>query len=204
MRRYSFLLMCLFLLVLVKADEDKNTDCRGENAIDFKLGESLTLVSHVDPLKRCYFVFTDDDSSDQCCFNRKENNEDCDTSDKYKSRNSTKCPEYVLAVDSIEAKTCVLTITSVSENAAGQYKSFDAEDVPIQGCHVTVSAEVQSSGGRTGAIVGFVVAAALFVSGIAGITIFVILRKKRDLPKIKDKDKDSGGEQDQALKTDTV
>jgi len=188
MRRYSFLLMCLFLLVLVKADEDKNTDCRGENAIDFKLGESLTLVSHVDPLKRCYFVFTDDDSSDQCCFYRKENNEDCESSDKYSPRNSANCPEYVLTVDSIETGTCVLTITSVDENAAGQYKSFDAEDVPIQGCHVTVS------GGKwgTGAVVGILFAAALLI--VSGITIFVLVRKK------KDEDSESGGEPGQALR----
>lgn len=188
--------MCLVLLVLVKADEDKNTDCRKENAIDVKFGEELTLISRVDPLKRCYFVFTDDDSSDQCCFNRKEHNEDCETSDKYNPRNSMNCPEYVLKVDSIETRTCVLTITSVSETAAGQYRSFDADDVPIQGCHVTVSGE-KSNGGGIKAIVGFSVALPLF-----GIALFFLWKNKDLIKKMRNQDEESGGEQDQALKQD--
>jgi len=136
MERYiTFLLMCFFLFA--KADEDSG-DCRYQQVIDVMQGRKLTLISDVDPLARCYFVSTTNDG-DQCCFDKDKSDEDCETSDKYKHQNSMNCPKYELTCDSSKTFTCNLTITSVSEAVAGQYKSYDANHEPIQECVVTVS-----------------------------------------------------------------
>ena len=93
-------------------------NCRNGNVIDIEQGEELKLVSSVDPLERCHIVFTDNHSSDQCCFHENGSSEDCENSEEYKNRNNTKCPDYILTVDNIETKTCNLTIKNVSEAAA--------------------------------------------------------------------------------------
>ena len=163
------LLLCFFLFVTrhVKSDGD----CRNKKDVTVEEGEELKLISSIEPLKRCYFVFTDD-SSDQCCFNRKGSNEDCETSNKYKPRNSTQCPEYVLTVDSLDTETCTLTIKRAHEAAAGYYKIFDQNHHPIRECSV----EVIASGGWTGTITGIIIAVLLFVTG-AG---YVAWRRKRN------------------------
>ena len=177
----TFHLACVILLVTyanavpmqcsANADESSE-DCRKENIIEVKQGEELTLTSTIDPLKRCYFVFTKNDSGDQCCYNRRGNNEDCDTSDKYKRSHMTKCPEYDLIVDSVETGTCILTIKSAREADAGEYKSYDADDLPIQGSLVTVSGR-ESSGGGIGALIGFTFALPILLVGT-----YVILQHK--------------------------
>ena len=150
MERYiTFLLVCFFLFA--KADEDSG-DCRDQQVIDVKQGGKLTLISDVDPLARCYFVSTINDG-DQCCFDKDKSDEDCETSDKYKHQNSMSCPKYELTCDSSKTFTCNLTITNVSEAVAGQYKSYDANHEPIQGCQVTVS----GGGGGSGTIIVVIV-----------------------------------------------
>ena len=73
MQRDSHILLCLLLLITqhVKADGD----CRDKKDVTVKEGEELKLITSIEPLKRCYFVLTDNDSSDQCCFNRKGSND---------------------------------------------------------------------------------------------------------------------------------
>ena len=127
----SFSLCLTFKHVQARIKKVEERECRNVHQ-----GKELTLTSVIEPLTRCYFVSTDSDSGDQCCFNEDGKDEDCTTSGYYKQRN-TKCPEYSLTYDSIETRTCTLTIKSVS--AAGKYKSFDANHVPLQSCLVTVS-----------------------------------------------------------------
>ena len=136
--------------------------CRSDSDINVHQGKELTLISDIEPLTRCYFVSTDSDSGDQCCFNEDGEDEDCTTSGYYKQRN-TKCPEYSLTYDSIETRTCTLTIKSVS--AAGKYKSFDANHVPLQSCLVTISVE-KADGELKGEFIfgiGFTLALLLFL-----------------------------------------
>jgi len=175
MRRDRFLLVCLFLLVTkhVKADETSQ-DCRNKKDVDVNQGDELGVVSAVDPLTRCYTVSKDKDSGGQCCFHIDGHNEDCERSNKYEPRNNTKCPEYVLTVDSIETRTCNLTIKGFIEAAALQYESYDADHVPIKICAVTVISR-QGGGVRTGAIIGFIGAVALALA--AALALRFYLRK---------------------------
>lgn len=166
----TFLLVCFFLSA--KADEDIG-DCRDQKVIDVKQGGKLTLISDVDPLARCYFVSTTNDG-DQCCFDKDKSDEDCETSDKYKHQNSMSCPKYELTCDSSKTFTCNLTITSVSEAVAGQYKSYDANHDPIQGCVVTVS----GGGADRGAVVGIMVAL-LTAAAVVGV---ILILRRRDNP----------------------
>jgi len=158
MRRDWFLLVCLFLLVTkhVTADESSR-DCRNKKEVDVNQGDELRVVSAVDPLTRCYTVSKDKDSGGQCCFHIDGHNEDCERSNKYEPRNNTKCPEYVLTVDSIETRTCNLTIKGFIEAAAIQFESYDADHVPIKICAVTVISR-QGGGVTIGAVIGFIFA----------------------------------------------
>jgi len=172
MQAESFLLGCF--LLLVTAEECKN------NVLESKHGEEVTLVSDIEPLTRCYFVFTDNGGSGQCCFNEHGSDEDCETSEDYKQRNYRNCPDYDLTIvngiDSTDTETftCTLTIKSVNEGAAGQYNSYDANHKPLQGCQVTVSGGGGGSG-TIGIIVVIVVLVALALLAIGGF----FWRKKR-------------------------
>jgi len=174
MRSDSLLLVCFSLLVtqLVKAEaEEGSRYCRGGNVIALKQGEEFTLVNDVEPLKWCHAVSTDNDNSAKCCYNRKGSNEDCD---KYKPRKNTECPEYALTVDSIDSGTCTLTIKRANENAAGLYKIYDQDQVLLQECSITVSA----NGGETlsGAMVGFIVA---LVPAVLLVVVAIFVWKRR-------------------------
>ena len=184
----SFLLVCMFLLV-----PSGSEDCREQNNFVVKQGEELTLISEVDPLKWCYFVSTDNDSSDQCCFHKDGHQEDCDTRNTSTRRTNTECPEYDLIDDSIESGTCTLSIKHFSELHIGQYmfKSYDADHGPIGGCVVTVSAwgdrtgrqnfqSLDEEAGGGSSAVG-IIGALILVLTVVGI-IVVILWKRNYLP----------------------
>ena len=176
MRSDSLLLVCFSLLVtqLVKAEAGEGSGyCSGGNVIAIKQGEEFTLVNDVEPLKWCHTVSTDNDSSAKCCYNRKGSNEDCD---KYKPRKNTECPEYALTVDSIDSGTCTLTIKGANENAAGLYKIYDQDQVLLQECSITVSAD----GGETlsGATVVFI--AALVPAVLLVVVVIFVAKKRKD------------------------
>ena len=87
---------------------------------------------------RCYFLFTTKDNSYQCCYDDGLNNY-CQTSQKYKHRDDTKClnqDQYSLRNDPTETQTCVLTIESVSEADSGHYISFNADHKELQACNL--------------------------------------------------------------------
>jgi len=175
MRSDSLLLVCFSLLVtqLVKAEAGEGSGyCSGGNVIAIKQGEEFTLVNDVEPLKWCHTVSRDNDSSAKCCYNRKGSNEDCD---KYKPRKSTECPEYALTVDSIDSGTCTLTIKRANENAAGLYKIYDQDQVLLQECSITVSAD--GSEELSGAMVGFIVA---LVPAVLLVAVAIFVWKRRD------------------------
>jgi len=158
MRRDSFLRVCLFLLVTKHAKADETSqDCRNKKDVNVNQGDELRVVSAVEPLTRCYTVSKDKDSGGQCCFHMDGHNEDCERSNKYEPRNNTKCPEYDLTVDSIETRTCNLTIKGFIEAAALQLESYDADHVPIKICSVTV---ISRQGGEVilGAVLGCIFA----------------------------------------------
>ena len=133
----SFSLCLSFNHVQARIKKVEERECRSENDINVHQGKALTLTSDIEPLSGCYFVSTHSESGDECCFNKIGEDEDCTSSGYYKHRDNTKCPEYSLTYDSIETRTCNLTIKSVS--AAGKYKSYDADHKPLQSCLVTVS-----------------------------------------------------------------
>lgn len=155
MRRNSFVPACLYLLLTkhVKAYEGRN-ECKDGNVINAISGQNLKLTIDIEPLTRCYVVFTDNEGGNQCCFNEKGSDEDCNASNGYKQRNNTKCPVYDIAiVDNQETHTCTLFIKGASEDSVGQFKSYDADHVFIQACDVTVSHSHNVSGGTIAAII---------------------------------------------------
>ena len=133
---WLLILVCLFAMspVQVKTDEES------ENEIEGVLGGKLTLVSNVDRFKRCHFVFTEENGSEQCCYHLKDWADDC--TDNYAKPNGKRClkeEEYVMTLDDRRTGTCNLTIESVSGFSAGQYKSYNADDELIQGFVVKVT-----------------------------------------------------------------
>ena len=155
----GFSLCLTFNHVQARIKKVEERECRNVHQ-----GKELTLTSVIEPLTRCYFVSTDSDSGDQCCFNKHGSDEDCETSKDYKQRNYRNCPDYALTVDSTETETCNLTIKGVSEAAAGEYKSYDADHEPIQDCVVTVSGG-DAAGTRIILVIIVLVALALLASG---------------------------------------
>ena len=167
-----FVLLCSCLFVT-----EGSHNCEKGNVINVKQGKELTLVSSVEPLERCHIVFTDNHSSDQCCFYENGFSKDCENSEEYKNRKNTKCPDYILTVDNVETKTCNLTIKNVSEAAAGEYRSYCADHKPIQECMVRVSGP--PGGGISGPIVGFIFALLLVLAPALALVVADFWKKRR-------------------------
>ena len=143
--------------------------CKGE--IEVEIGERLNLISNVERLKSCHFVFTEDIGREQCCYNKEGREGDCE---KNKNQGNTKClmeGKYVVTIDGKGTGTCNLSIESVNEYSAGQYRSYTADDEPIQECIVKV-VKVKG-GGAQGSVVIVVVAILLAVTVAVVVTILV-------------------------------
>ena len=163
--------LLIFLLTTVStkqasADEDSGVwECKDETVVEASVGEEVKLVAHVSRLERCYFVFTEEKTGDQCCYSIDEFQEDCNISDKYRQRNPSKCLEektgYAMKLDSRGTGTCSLIIESLNEAGAGQYRSYDANHKTIQGCLVKING--QSFGLGTTIIVTLVATLFFFV-----------------------------------------
>jgi len=125
--------LCALGIRQVKAD-DESGDQMPAIEVNGTVGERLVLVIHIERLQTCHFVFTEENSSEQCCYNLDGREEDCDISEKYTKPNG-RCLEegkYVVSIDRRGTKTCNLTIESVTESSAGHYKSYTADDDLIQ------------------------------------------------------------------------
>lgn len=130
-----------------KADEARQDwDCINDSAIMSMQGGHLSMMSRVESLERCYFVLTQENSGEQCCYNLDGFSDDCEKSEDYKRRNNTKCAKenVEIKLDSEVSGTCNLTIKSVSENSAGRYKSYEADHTGLaQEFCVIVSGQIE-------------------------------------------------------------
>ena len=163
----KFLLVCVFTWISNQVNADQM--CEGE--IEVENGERLILISNIERLQSCHFVFTEDIGGEQCCYNKEGREGDCE---KDKSQGNTKClmeDEYVVTIDGRGTGTCNLTIESVSEYSAGHYRSYTADDEPIQECVVKV-VKVKG-GGAQGSVVIVLVAILLAVTVAVVVTILV-------------------------------
>ena len=136
------------------------------------MGDNLTIISPVNPLARCYWVFTHEDKNYQCCYGVEDWNEwkprqnDCD---RFKSIfNSDSDPrgltdprclkrgKYLVKVDLLglsPVSTCNLTF-SLSSASDGNYQSLDIYGEAIQRCSIAAKREFpETSDGTAGAIV---------------------------------------------------
>jgi len=163
----------------VRADEGlRNMDCSNNSAVQGNPGDQLTLTSTVARLKRCYFVSTDKDSGSQCCYNLRGFDMDCDNSSKYKAQDKTYCLKenitYEMKLDSRKTRKCNITILNLSDAATGQWKSYNADDEPLdgQGCVVMVTQLGLSSAHIATAVVGSVIGVVLLV-----VVLFLLNRK---------------------------
>merc|ERR1712038_1079808 len=156
MRRHFPIIICMIVCALIKVrgEESKGNvdlDCSNSNTFEGGSGGQLTLMSRVDRAKRCYFVSTDKESGKQCCYNMKGSDEDCDNSTRYKVQDKTNCLKenmtFEMKLDSRGSRTCNITIIKLSQAARGLWKSYNADDHPIdvQGCSVIVTGGEQSS-----------------------------------------------------------
>jgi len=156
MRRHFLIIIYVMVCAAMRvhAEESKGNidlDCSNSNTFEGGSGGQLTLMSRVDRAKRCYFVSTDKESGKQCCYNMKGSDEDCDNSTRYKVQDKTNClmenMTFEMKLDSRGSRTCNITIIKLSQAARGQWKSYKANDDPIDehGCSVIVTGEEQLS-----------------------------------------------------------
>jgi len=163
----------------VQADEViRNTNCSNNAAVQGDPGEQLTLTSRVDRLKRCYFVSTDKITGSQCCYNLRGFDMDCENSTKYKVQDKTYCLKeniaYEMKLESRKTRMCNITILELSSAASGQWKSYHANDDPVdeQGCVVMVT-QLGLSGGNLAAVIVSVIG----VIALVVVALFLLNRK---------------------------
>jgi len=168
----SFLyLVCVFTLGHANADEETgDSECPKEIVI----GERLSLVTLIDRLETCHFVFTAvGKSSEQCCYFQKGRDEDC--TDKLTKPNGKEClqeGEYNVTNDGRGTGTCSLTIDNVSEATAGNYKSYTDRQL-IQEC------TVELAGALDPVLIGIVLAlGSIILVAILLAAVYVHLHKK--------------------------
>ena len=116
--------------------ENISWKCADDKTVKGVLGENLTLISLVNTVERCYFVFTHQDANYQCCYAEKDRN-DCDAFD-YDPRCLTS-NKYAVKIDSLggsAVNTCNLTIESVNSASDGNYQSFSNLGQAIQRCNI--------------------------------------------------------------------
>merc|ERR1712012_308554 len=159
--------------------EKQEMECSNNKAVQGVPGGQLTLSSKVDLLERCYFVATDNNGG-QCCYNRIGYGEDCDSSEMYTVRDKTNCLKenitYEINLDWEETGTCNITILNLSGAATGQYKSYNADDQPLNehGCFVTVTEQ----GNSVLLIIGVVMVVAVLIIALVVVQIkFKIIKK---------------------------
>ena len=168
----KFLLVCVFTWISNQVNADQM--CEGE--IEVEIGERLTLISNVERLKSCHFVFTEDIGGEQCCYNKEGREGDCE---KNKNQGNTKClmeDEYVVTIDGRGTGTCNLTIESVSEYSAGQYRSYTADDELIQECVVKV-VKVKGEGAQGSVAKPVMAVLAILLAVTVAVVVTILVRR---------------------------
>ena len=164
---WTFILVVIFCSLRQVGDERQQMECTKKNMFQGDPGDQLTLISNVDSLERCHFVSTDSSGS-QRCYHMEGFEKDCDTSTKSTVRDQAQCLEenvtYVMKLD-WDTGTCKMTILQLSDAATGQYKSYNADDEPLdeQGCVVMVTQLGLSGPHIATAVVGSVIGVVLLV-----------------------------------------
>ena len=136
-RRSFHLILVVFTCLTkeAKADEARHDwECKNNGDVIMGMeGTSESMMSRVASLERCYFIFTQEGSGEQCCYNLAGFGDDCETSEEYKRRNNLKCAKenVEITLDSLWSGTCNITIKSVSEDSAGRYKSYEADHTAL-------------------------------------------------------------------------
>jgi len=162
-------LACLCALGKAKADEESGV-WMSETEVNGTFGERLVLVSHIERLQTCHFVFTEENSGEQCCFNVDGREKDCE---KYGG-----CPKegkHFVTIDGRGSGTCNLTIESVSDASAGHYKSYTADDDLIQYTVVTVIGQGAIGPATITMIVFFIL---LFLTLTVRAMVYILSRQK--------------------------
>ena len=160
---WTFILVVIFCSLRQVGDERQQMECTKKNMFQGDPGDQLTLISNVDRLERCHFVSTDSSGS-QCCYHKNGFEKDCDTSTKSRVRDKAQCLEendtFVMKLD-WDTGTCKMTILKLSDAATGQYKSYNADDEPLDedgsGCAVMVTGTGLSSEEIAGVVFAVIV-----------------------------------------------
>ena len=166
----KFLLVCVFTWISNQVNADQM--CEGE--IEVEIGERLTLISNVERLQSCHFVF--EIGGERCCYNKEGRKEDCE---KNTNQVNTKClmeGEYVVTIDRRGTGTCNLSIESVNEYSAGQYRSYTADDEPIQECVVKV-VKVKGEGAQGSVAKPVMAVLAILLAVTVAVVVTILVRR---------------------------
>ena len=155
----------LSILLVTRHTEALSKECNIQ-----KDGGNTKLIVDVHLREKCYFVFTANNKSHQCCYDGPTPNNYCRKFPMYKRGNNSMClkeDEYALKIN---PTTCVLFIASNSETASGLYKSYNAEDEEIQECDVQEDREV--GGSSAGVVVGVLITVAIIAVAAVFLSVF--------------------------------
>ena len=156
---WTFVIVVIFCSFGQVGDERQQMECTKKNMFQGDSGDQLTLISNVDSLERCHFVSTDSSGS-QCCYYVDGFEKDCDSSTKSTVKDKAQCVAHVMKLD-WDTGTCNITILKLSDAATGQYKSYNADDEPLDedgsGCAVMVTGTGLSSGEIAGVVFAVIV-----------------------------------------------
>merc|ERR1711963_1109791 len=160
---WPFVIVVIFCFSKQVRAERHEMTCSNNIMFQGDSGDQLMLISNVDSAERCHFVSTDSSGS-QCCYHVDGFEKDCDSSSNNTVRDKTKCLEendtYVMKLD-WDTGTCNITILKLSDAATGQYKSYNADDEPLDedgsGCAVMVTGTGLSSGEIAGVVFAVIV-----------------------------------------------
>jgi len=116
-----------------KQEDVGGGDCQREKLGKADEGESVSLVSHLEALQTCYFVFKQYNSSVRCCYGPRE------TCEAANHTHDERCHGHNINVDSKDTLTCNLSIANAKKEDSGFYRVFNGDSELITKCHMIVT-----------------------------------------------------------------
>ena len=129
-------------------EQSNSWNCTVDKMVEGTAGQPLTLVTFVDPVDRCYFVFTHQHDNHQCCYDRKHDNF-CGALSYKNGPECLKRDDFSVKIDSkgrSAVDTCNITIKSdvMSSTSFGKWQSFNGDSQAKQKFHIITEKDYPS------------------------------------------------------------